>query len=378
MRRGAATALAGIVLILVALTFETSELFIPGVALLILGATLPPWIWLAARTTSVSRRLEADTVLEDQPFETRIDLRRGPLGAPGGEIHDPLAGGRIALAGAVVAPGRGGTVEVRVVARFARRGRRRLDPPVLSLRDPLGMVRVLRPGGGEAQSLLVLPRVEAPQSAQREPGEPLGGQPGPLASEALAAVELDGLRPYRPGTPASRISWPALARGAGLLERRMLAEREAGPLVVLDARGERESEAVDAAVRAAASLTRELARRGGCELLLPGERRPLAVDAELAAWPAAHIRLALVEGGPDAPAPSLAPRPRSGPIFYVCAQAERLPAQLIRGAHRGAVLVLPLELTPPVRRPARFTVSGCAAYPLSPGGRLSPARERAA
>ena len=38
---------------------------------------------------------------------------------------------------------------------------------------------------------------------------------GVTAVEPLGATEVDGLRPYRPGTPASRIHWPALARGRG-------------------------------------------------------------------------------------------------------------------------------------------------------------------
>ena len=43
---------------------------------------------------------------------------------------------------------------------------------------------------------------------------------------------------------------------------------------------------VDAAVRAAASLTLEFARLAGCGLLLPGEQRVTAIDRELSTWPA--------------------------------------------------------------------------------------------
>ena len=58
---------------------------------------------------------------------------------------------------------------------------------------------------------------------------------GHAASEAMAAVDVDGLRPYRPGTPASRIHWPAVARGAGLIERRLQADGDSRPMIVLDA-----------------------------------------------------------------------------------------------------------------------------------------------
>src|SRR5947199_4686424 len=95
--------------------------------------------------------------------------------------------------------------------------------------------------------------------------------------QSMSSPYVSGLRPYRPGTPGSRISWPALARGAGLLGRRLRSDRDSGPLVVLDVRWSGPSARVDAAVRAAASLTVELARRSGCDLLVPGERRPVHI-----------------------------------------------------------------------------------------------------
>jgi uncharacterized protein (DUF58 family) len=378
MKRAAGIVAAGGLLIIVAFAFDTSELFVPGLALAAVGILIPPWIWLASLSTSVKRTFETDQVLEDQALEARIEVRAGPLGVPGGEILDPLAGGTIELAGFVFSLRRGRTADVRVVARFTRRGRRTLEQPLLSLRDPLGVMRVVRPTAAAPQSLLVLPRIERPRLSRENPGNRLEQHPGAALIEAFAAVDVDGLRPYRPGTPASRISWPAFARGAGLLERRMQLERDSGPLVVLDARASKHPERVDAAVRAAASLAHELARYTGCELLLPGDRRPVRIETDLGAWPGAHVRLALVEGGPDAPAPSLAARPRGGLIFYVAAQREQLPAQLLRGGHSGAVLVLPHGITPPVRRTPWFEVSGCAGYPLAPGGRMQAPRERAA
>jgi uncharacterized protein (DUF58 family) len=158
----------------------------------------------------------------------------------------------------------------------------------------------------------------------------------------------------------------------------MQVERDAGPLVVLDARCTNRHEYVDAAVRAAGSLAHELGRRSGCELLLPGDRRPTLIEPELASWPEVHVRLALIEGGPDAPPPSLSTRPRSGTIFYVAAQREQLPPQLMRGGHWGVVLVLPNEIAPPVRRSPALEVSGCSGYLLGAGSRIGAARERAA
>lgn len=377
MRRAAGIVLAGALLILVAFAFDTSDLFVPGIAFVVIGLLVPPWIWLASRNTSVTRSMETDRVLEDQPFEALIEVQGGPFGAPGGEIIDPLAGGSIALGAFLFSPRRDRAAEARVIARFARRGRRMLEPPALALRDPLGLTRIVRRGRGPTQTLLVLPRIERPRWSPEDPGERLDQHAGTPVLEALAAVDVDGLRPYRPGTPASRISWPALARGAGLLERRMQIERETGPQVVLDVRCRGPAELVDAAVRAAASLTHTLATRSGCELLFPGDRRPIRIAPDLLTWGAVHVRLALLEGGPDAPPPSLSGRPRMGILFYVAAQREQLPAQLLRGGHAGVVLVLPTEVAPPVRSSPRFEVSGCAGYLLT-GSRLRAPRERAA
>ncbi len=377
MSRAAGIVLAGGTLILAAYAFADAQLLVPGVGFVLLGGVTGPWMWCSARAASVSRSIDAEQVVEDQPLEARVEVRGGPLGLPGAEILDSLAGTAIRLD----APGgrlAGRRSEIRVVGRFPRRGWHHLDPPRLALADPLGLVRIVKPSATGAQSVLVLPRTERLRWVEGTRGDHLDRQRGTLGMETFAALEVDGLRPYRPGTPASRISWSALARGAGLLERRLRAEREAGPLVVLDLRSDGPSEEVDAAVRAAASLTHELARRTGCELLLPGERRPLQIGAELGAWPAAHARLALVAGGPDTPAPWIGPGVRSGSVFYVSAQARRPPARLSRAAQGGLVVVLPTSLVPGERAVPQFEVSGCRGYLVRPGGAMARPEEQVA
>jgi len=377
--RAVGVALAGAGLILAAFLFDASVLFVPGVAFIVLGGLIPAWIWLACRGVGVTRKVESDRVVEDQPLEARIELRRGELGMPGGEILDPLAGGAIRLSGSLSTMRGGRSTDVRVVARFTRRGRRRIEPPAVALSDPLGLVRMVRRGQSAAVTLLVLPRTERLRWLTPAAGVSFDTPVGAAALDALAATEVDGLRPYRPGTPASRISWPALARGAGLLERRLRVERDSGPLVVLDVRCSADhADRVDAAVRAAASLALELGRRAGCDLLLPGDRRLVHIDRDLGSWNGAHARLAMIEGGPDAVAPSLPSRPRSGAIFYVAADRNRLPERLLRGGQQAAVLVLPSELTPEMRHLPSFEVSGCRGYVLGATGRTSASKERAA
>lgn len=200
---------------------------------------------------------------------------------------------------------------VRLRVHFARRGPRTLAPPVLELRDPLGLAR-REVVGAESDEVLVLPSVEP----VRAPGGGTGDAGGFLAGLGLvAAMEVDGLRPYRQGTPGTRIHWSSLARGAGLMERRLRPETDERPLLVLDGRvadPHDGPQALDATVRAAASLTRALARQSGVAVLLPGDRRPADVAGEGAAWAALHARLALVEPG-SGPAAATAGAPHTGP-----------------------------------------------------------------
>ena len=377
MKRAGWVALLGAVLLAVAYVFDAAVLFVPGVAFAAVGALTPLWIGVAARGTSVTRVLHADRVVEDQPVEATIKLRWGLFGSPGIELLDPL--GREAMAFAPrISPLRSGrTTEARIVARFSRRGRRRFDPPCVAISDQLGIVRIVRRGSSGPEELLVLPRTERVRWPRPGEGERLHSAASNASIETLAATDVDGLRPYRPGTPASRISWPALARGAGLLERRLRTDRDGGPLVVLDVRCSGPAGDVDAAVRAAGSLTLELARRMGCDLLLPGDRRPIHLEADLVAWSAVHVRLALIEGGPDAPMPSLGARQRSGQIFYVAAEANRVPAVLARAEKHGVVLVVPSSADAPTRHFTGLEVSGCRGYLLGAPAGARP-KERAA
>jgi uncharacterized protein (DUF58 family) len=372
----------GLVLCLVSLIFDAAPLFVPAVGLLALGVGTPTWVWLAAKGAAAERQLPAERVIEDEPVDATIEVRRGRLGLPGAEVVDPFTGSRFELSGEL-SPVKGDrTTNVKVHSRFPRRGLHRLPPPALTVRDPLDLTRAEAVGRRGSQQVLVLPRTEPVRWLGPGHSRRLRLPDGHAGSEALAAVDLDGLRPYRPGTPASRIHWPAVARGAGLIERRLQADGDTRPLVVLDARtpasaGSAAVELVDAAVRAAASLVLEFGRAGGCGLVLPGEQRPTMIDRELIAWPAAYARLALVEGGSASRAPVLGPMSgRGGAVVYVAASpVERLGAVLTTPGGGPTVLVVPeAELVsghPRGVRSARhtLTVSGCQGFVLGAGRR---------
>ena len=98
-RRAIAVALAGSLLMLVAFIFDAAPLFVPGVALLAIGAAAPGWVWTCARGAQARRVLGAERVVEEQPLEAGIEVRRGRLGLPGAEIVDPFTGSRLDLSG---------------------------------------------------------------------------------------------------------------------------------------------------------------------------------------------------------------------------------------------------------------------------------------
>jgi uncharacterized protein (DUF58 family) len=377
MTRAAGVALCGLAITFAAFLFDAAPLFVPGVAFTLIGVLTPLWVWASARNASITRRLLTERVIEGEPVEAMIEVRRGPLGLPGGEVLDPLAGTPVSLSRPLSLIAGGAKANVRVVARFSRRGLHRLEPPTLVVRDMLELASTVRAGTGPVHELLILPRTEAVNWGAREGGRRSEGSDPRSAAEHFAAVDVDGLRPYRPGTPASRIHWSALARGAGLLERRLQADGDTRPLVVLDARGTGPAEHLDAAVRAAASLTLELARRGGCRLLLPGERRAVTVEMDLLSWPGVHARLAFVEGGADTRAPVLGAGARLGPVFYVAAQPlERIPAALAAAGASACMLVLPTALRHGLHGAPSLDVAGCRGYLL--GSRSTRHGERAA
>jgi uncharacterized protein (DUF58 family) len=375
VKRAAGVVAAGLALILVALMFDATPLFVPGIALIVLGVVSPAWVHLAAREAAIERKLDSDRVVEEEPIEATIEVSRGHWGLPGAVVIDPLAGKPVPLYAPMSLISGAQSASVRIVARFPRRGIRRIDPPTLIVSDALDLARVVRVSPSPPQELLVLPRTERVRWSPGA-GEKWRRAAGAASVEPMGATEVDGLRPYRQGTPASRIHWPALARGAGLLERRLRADTDSRPLVVMDGRGGGPPEHLDAAVRAAASLVLELGGRVGCGLLLPGEHRPLEIEPDLTAWPVAQAKLALIEGGPDTRAPGLAPGARSAQVVYVAATPlARLPPGLAGAGVRVAVLVIPKPLASQPLHDTTFEVAGCIGFVVGAGRRP---RERVA
>ena len=354
MRRAFVTAILAAAFGLTAALVDAEPLWVPAATLLAIAAGSAAWVGFGARGVRITRTLGARRVMEDEPVTIVLDVRAGRLGLPPSRIADPLMPATVALRG-----GTGGG-RVRIEARFGRRGRRWLALPRVVVADPLGLAtrEVSARPSPLADEILVLPRIEPVIAA------PGGGDASRLARHGLpvggAEVELDGIRPLRDGTPASRIFWPAVARGAEPQERFLAAASESRPVVVLDPRGAAGDEALDAAVRAAASLARALAEAGGCAVLLPGDRRPVELGETLAGWAHVHARLALIGAATGPALASLAQR--RGPIVFVSARLRARMPQALGPAHGATrIIVVPGALAD---RHPMFAVAGCSGYEL--------------
>ena len=365
MSRAIATALLGLGLCLSAATFDSPSLYVPGVALALLAVGAAAWVPLAARGATVTRSPGPPRVVEDEPYPLRVELRTGILPAPSGELIESLLGWPVSIAGRY-------SRRVRINVRFSRRGRHVLAPGRLVIRDPLRMCERVVVGEGEDE-VLVLPRVEpvtAPGGGGAGAGAVAGiGSTAGLAGRRLdastAELEMDGLRAYREGSPASRIHWPTVARRGEMVERRMVAELDSAPLIVLDCSAPASEQALDMAVRAAGSLCVHLSRASGCAILLPGERRPVEIGHDMGAWPSVHVRLALAEPGPQPSAAVLGPR--GGAVLWVTAADLRgTPRGLERLPATARFVVTP---SAPEGAAVAFEVAGCSGCRVGRAGR---------
>jgi uncharacterized protein (DUF58 family) len=351
------TTYLSLALLATAALFDLPALYVPAIALGLLAVGTLAWVEVAARGARMRTFPGPPTIEEGRPYPLRLRVDWGRAPPPGGELSHPGLRDPVPV-------GPGSHPEVVAELRFSRWGPREIDPATLSVHDPLHLHRRVvegRPG----PRVLVLPRIEpvlAP--AQGNGGAPglssgrVGTRAGGRAGQPIEP-EIDGLRPWSQGTPASRIHWPSLARTGELMERGLTGGGDSSPLVVLDRSRGADSESLLQAVRAAASLCLHLARAGGCSLLLPGESRVLAIDRGLRSWPQVHARLALVDPELSVPAD-----PPSGAttIFWVSPAGPTDTGDWGRNTHRAGYLVTPAEV--PGVLPA-FQVAGCRGYPLA-------------
>jgi uncharacterized protein (DUF58 family) len=269
--RGAAAIAIGFAALAAGSGIGSSALFAVGVALSVVVIYSAAAVLAASWSVRIGRRVRADEVVEGEPLEIEIDLAvRSGLGVV------------CELASPGVAPVRLHAGANRVTAAFGRRGRHLLGPATVFVRDPFRLFACeLRTG--DSVAVLVLPR----------------GREGPAPwlpdlQRESEPVDLDGLREYRPGTPASRVHWPSLARGAGLVERRLTGERVRAPVHVVDTSAAADAAEADRIVGSAVTRIMQSARAEGCEVLLSDGEGPVTIGPGLRGWPPLHRRLAVL------------------------------------------------------------------------------------
>ncbi len=339
MSRALQLALIGVGMCLLAGAFAVSALYVPGVTLALVALAAGVTVSGAARGAGVELDLDAGRIEEGEEVTVRARVSGGLAAFCRGALTilpgSPPA--RLSLRNRSAAQG----------LRPVRRGRVVLGPSSARWADPFQIC--VRERTSRTRELLVLPRVRAVPRADLER---LLTLPDPKPSLS-AGLDPDGLRPYRPGSPASRIHWLTVARTGVPAERGFIEEASRLPVtVVLDAADPASDEALDRAVRAAASLCFGLGAAGGCAAMLPGLRRVESLGPGLEAWPQLHAQLALVEPGAP-PCWELARELRR--IVLVQARRPEVPA--------GVSVSCTVSALADPHAGSLFDVAGCAVQP---------------
>jgi uncharacterized protein (DUF58 family) len=277
MSRVAVWLAAALGLAICAATVVSLTLFALAVGLVVVVISAAITVTMGAGRVTVTRSLAEREVREDEP----LLLGFGVHGLGGLPVRlEVLYGDETGHESWVPLEEFGGVMPVTV----GRRGAYRLDPTPLRLVDIFGIFRrtIL---AGEPEPVLVLPTPDTGAHVLVPPGAP------------AEDIDPDGLRPYVPGSPVSRIHWASLARGGDLHERRFASPPAGLPLVIVETAGADEPAKVDWVARAAAGCLVRLTRSGGCKVMLPGDKVATEVT-DAGARHAVHRRLAVLEAVP--------------------------------------------------------------------------------
>ena len=77
MRPAAITALLGLLLTLVAATFDAEPLYVPGVGFILLAGMTTLWVVLAARGVRVRRNVASRRAIKEQPVAIELVVTGG-------------------------------------------------------------------------------------------------------------------------------------------------------------------------------------------------------------------------------------------------------------------------------------------------------------
>jgi uncharacterized protein (DUF58 family) len=154
--------------------------------------------------------------------------------------------------------------EVDYQIRSHIRGRHRLGPMTLRVRDPFGLATIATSLPGSTD-VLVLPRVEVLGSGQPR-SDGIGAEGAIPHMVALHGEDDVAIRSYRDGDDLRRIHWPATAHRSELMVRQEDRPARRRAVIVMDSRasghrGSGASGSFEWAVTAAASIAAHLSGR---------------------------------------------------------------------------------------------------------------------
>ena len=289
----------------------------------------------------------------------------GRLAPPGGELRDPL----------LRTPAQLGR-RPRAHARADQGALRAPRPPQLppperrdsrpARRSPARTVRAARAARGGARAAARRAGARTGHGRRRHERR---------RSPALAAeVDLDGIRPHRPGTAASRIAWPIYARRGELHDRVLRAESDSRPLIVLDLRGTAD-ERPTRRRRARGGVARRSSRAARRLCAAAARRAPAAGDRRGAARLAAGAR---APGAGEAGAGRRSAPPARAAALVIWVAARALPSRRAGSCAAPASRARARRARSLPGRRASFTVAGCTGYVLGSRAAIAHARRRSA
>ncbi len=258
-------ALAGVGLVLLAIGFSLADRDIARLALLLLIAPGFSAVAVARSQSRVrtQRWLTSPRAAVGDTVEVRIridNVSRIPTGVLLAEDVLPLAfGGRPRFV--VDRLGGAAGVDVHYPMRCELRGRYRVGPVTLRLRDPFGLAEVTR-SFDQVDELVVTPIVH-PLPTVRLTGEWAGLGESTRRSVASSGEDDAATREYRLGDDLRRIHWRSTARRGELMVRREEQPWQSRAALLLDTRqmahaGEGAGSSLEWAISAAASIAAHL------------------------------------------------------------------------------------------------------------------------
>lgn len=338
-RRGATLLVGAVLLFAVGRVLALEELYVAAVAaasLVVVGAVV---LVLGGGSAAMRRSVSPRRLTHGGDGGVTVELRNdGWLPAMPLLVSDTLPPALAAGAGAprfVVPTLRTGrTARLRYPVHGSARGRYRVGPLQVRMRDPFGATERVR-RYSSTEEVVVHPRIEPlAQTLAR------GTHHGTGASDARrllnAGDEFYTMREYVTGDDLRRVHWPSTAHRSKLMVRQDEMPWHAEATVFCDTRagahgGGGPDSPLERAVSVAASLLCHLADHGyRVRLMTDDDAQPGGVDATIT-----HLdRLAVVEpSGKDTLAPALGALRRSPADGLLAAVVAPPPGDLPPGRH---------------------------------------------